>query len=201
MSKPSSKRRWSHRLIVRCVLLLGVLLASPAISFSDTVHFPIDPGNIGTAFAGKSVDLFSAGLNGTLLTGQKLSLDLIFSNKVLAKLFLSYPEAFGIELIVHTNAGTFPGFAGLTTGYLLDRNGKRYGDIQSAGRADGSDGTLSVGLVSFTTDSLKSAKMIDISGVHFDTTVPDNGYVITGAYLRFSLNSVYDRIEFRTSGN
>ncbi len=183
----------------RYILLFGIVIASPAIGWCDTVQFTVEPVNIGTLIQAPSVDLFASGLNGTALTGQSLSLDLVFSNDVLARLFLSDPTAFGIELIVNTNAGTFPGFAGPTTGFLLDPSGNQFGNSQVAGRADGSDGSFSMGLVSFTSANLNGANVIDISGVQFDTTFPDDGAVITNADLRFSFNSNFDSVEFGTA--
>ena len=183
----------------RYILLFGIVIASPAIGWCDTVQFTVEPVNIGTLIQAPSVDLFASGLNGTALTGQSLSLDLVFSNDVLARLFLSDPTAFGIELIVNTNAGTFPGFAGPTTGFLLDPSGNQFGNSQVAGSTDGSDGSFSMGLVSFTSANLNGANVIDISGVQFDTTFPDDGAVITNADLRFSFNSNFDSVEFGTA--
>jgi PEP-CTERM motif-containing protein len=186
----------------RYVSLLAMVIASPAMGWCDTVQFTIDPANTGIVYTGANtpfIDLFSSGLNGTLLTGQSLSLDLMFSNQVLARLFLNDPGAFGVELIVYTNAGTFPGFAGTTTGFLLDPNGNQFGGIQTAGRADCSCGSFAVGLVSFTSANLQGANVVDISGVNFNTTLPSTGYVVTDAQLRFSLNSAYDSVEFGTA--
>ena len=184
----------------RCFLLFGIMIASPAIGWCDTVQFTVDPANVGIVYTGAStpsyVDLFSSDLNGTVLAGQSLSLDLMFNNDVLARLGLSDPGAFGVGLSIDTNAGTYPGFAGPTTGFLLDPNGNQFGDTQVAGRADSSDGSVIVGLVSFTSDNLEGANGVDISGVQFDITLPDTGYVVTDAQLRFSLNSVYDTVEF-----
>jgi hypothetical protein len=134
-----------------------------------------------------------------VLTGQSLSLDLLLSNDVLARLFLSDPGTFGIGLTIYTNAGTFPGLTGPTTGYLLDPKGNQFGGSQVAGRADGSDGTLDVGLVSFISSNLEGAQIFDISGVHFDTSLPNNGFVITNAELLFSFNSANDSVEFGTA--
>ena len=186
----------------RYVLLLGIVIASAAMGWCDTVQFTVDPANTGIVYTGANtpfIDLFSPGLNGTLLTGQSLSLDLMLSNQVLARLFLNDPGAFGVELIVYTNAGTFPGFAGPTTGFLLDPNGIQFGGTQVAGEAAGSNGTFGEGLVSFSSGNLQGAKVVDISGVHFDSTLPSTGYVVTDAQLRFSLNSVYDNVEFGTA--
>ena len=185
----------------RAILLFGILIVSPAISWCDTVQFTVEPSNIGTLIQASSVDLISSGLNGTVLTGQSLSLDLVLSNDVLARLFLSDPTTFGIGLTINTNAGTFPGFAGPTTGFLLGPSGNQLGSSQVAGRADGSDGSFSMGLVSFTRANLNGAEVIDISGLQLDTTLPNDGAVITNADLRFSFNGIsgVDGVEFGTA--
>ena len=184
----------------RFVSLLAILIASPAINWCDTVQFTVAPANIGTPIQGPvDFDLFSSGLNGTVLAGQSLSLDLVLDNDVLARLFLLDPGTFGIGLDIHTNAGTFPGFAGPSTGYLLDANGNQFGGTQVAGRGASDDGTFFMGLVSFTLGNLGGAQAVDISGVHFDTSLPDDGFVITDAQLRFSFNTATDRAEFGTA--
>jgi hypothetical protein len=184
----------------RPILFLGILISLPAMGLSDTVNFTVSPANIGMPIQGVgSFDLFSSDLNGIVLNGQNLSLNLMFSNDVLARLFLSDPTSFGIGLEIYTSASTFPGFAGPTTGYLLSPSDFQFGASQSAGRADGSDGSFDIGLASFTTGGLDGAENVDISGVHFNTTLPNNGAFITDAQLRFSLNSPYDAVEFGTA--
>jgi hypothetical protein len=166
------------------------------------LEFTVPPGNIGTTIQGPGtfVDLFSSGLNGTVLAGQSLSLDLVLSNDVLARLFLADPGGFGLGLTFVTNAATFPGFAGPTTGFLLDSSGNQFGDTQVAGRADGCcPGFVSIGLVSFTSSNLEGAEAVDISGVHFDTSLPNTGFVITDSQLRFGLNSPDDGVTFGTA--
>ena len=139
--------------------------------------------------------------HGIVLKGQNLSLDLVLSNDVLARLFLSDPTTFGIGLTINTNAGTFPGFAGPTTGFLLGPSGNQLDSSQVAGRADSSDGSFSMGLVSFTRANLNGAEVIDISGLQLDTTLPNDGAVITNADLRFSFNGIsgVDGVEFGTA--
>jgi hypothetical protein len=184
----------------RSISLLGILIALPAMALCDTVQFTVNAANIGTPIQGPgNIDLFSSDLNGTVLAGQSLSLDLLLSNDVLARLFLPDPGTFGIGLTIYTNAGTFPGFTGPTTGYLLDPQGNQFGGTQVAGRAAGDDGTLDVGLVSFTSSNLGGAQVFDISGVHFDTSMPNNGFVITNAELLFSFDSANDSVEFGTA--
>ena len=56
-----------------------------------------------------------------------------------------------------------------------------------------------MGLVSFTLSNLDGAEILDISGAHFDTSFPNNGYTITNAELVLSLNSGYDAVEFGTA--
>jgi hypothetical protein len=176
---------WRH------FLLLGILIAAPAIGRCDSVQFTVNPANIGTLYKGGSIDLFSSGLSGAMLSGQSLSLDLVLSNDVLARLTVSDPS-FGISPIVHTNAGAAPGFADAsTTGFLLDSSGNRLGASQTAGRSDGSDGTFTIGL-----DPIQGG---DISGVHFDTVFPDTGFVVTDAQLRFSINSPNNGLIFGTA--
>lgn len=183
----------------RYIVAFGLLIWLPTIGWSDTLQFAVDPTNIGTVYQGGDVDLTSSGLDGTILAGQRLPLELVLSDDVLARLFLSDPNAFGVNLTLDTNAPSDPGFAGSTTGYLLSPNGRQLGDAQAAGRSDASDGTFSVGLVSFTASNLGGADTVDISGAEFDTTLPADGFAITGAWLRFSLNSENDGIEFGTA--
>jgi hypothetical protein len=183
----------------RCIVLFGILVASPVIGRCDTVQFTVDSSSIGNHPGPGNIDFFSSGLDGIVLSGQSLSLDLVLGNEVLARLFLSDPSAFGIELIVNTNAMGFPGFAGSTTGFLLSANGNEFGESQNAGRSGGSDGTFDIGLVSFTSGNLEGASVVDVSGVQFDTTFPATGFVVTNAQLRFTLNSAYDSVEFGTA--
>jgi hypothetical protein len=180
-------------------LIFAILISPPAIGWCDVVEFTVDPANIGTLYGPKDVDLFSAGLNGTVLSGQDLSLDLMLSNDVLARLFLVEPHAFAIGLEVYTNGGTSPGFAGPTTGFLLDPNGNQFGDSQLAGREAGENGTFGVGLVSFTPENLGGTSVVDISGVHFNTVFPDTGFVVTNTQLRFSLTNQEDSVKFGTA--
>jgi hypothetical protein len=183
----------------RFIVLTGVLMGLPAVAYCDTIQFAVDPANIGTVYQGGTIDLSSSGLNGTVLSGQSLSLDLVLSNNVLAKLFVPDPSALGVELIVDTNAGTYPGFAGTTTGYLLNSGGGQMGSSQVAGRDDASDGSFAMGLVSFTAGDFGGVEMADISGAEFDTTLPGSGFVITGAQLQFNLNSSENSLEFGTA--
>jgi hypothetical protein len=166
--------------------LLGVVLSAALATraAATTVQFSVDPTLIGTTLSG-DVNLFSPGLDGVGLQGQTLSLDLVLADAVLARLFLGSPTQLGVLFVVHTTAATFPGFAGPTTGNLLDPSGAQMHAPMVAGRGQGSDGTFSAGLVSFTAALLGSSPVI--SGVHFDITFPNTGFLVTDAQLRFSL--------------
>ena len=51
--------------------------------------------------------------------------------------------------------------------------------------------------MSFTGADFGGAGIIDISGVHFDTSFPNTGFVVTNARLRFSLDD--NRLMFGTA--
>jgi hypothetical protein len=185
----------------RTIALVVTLAVLPAVGSCDNLQFTVDASDVGTLLQGPgSIDLYSSGLNGTVLSGQSLALNLQLSNQMLSRLYLIDPAAFGVELVIDTNAGTSPGFAGPTTGYLLGPNGNAFGDPQTAGEADGCcPGELDLGLVSFTSANLDGAEILDISGAHFDTSLPNNGYTITNTQLVLNLNSGYDAVEFGTA--
>lgn len=172
--------------------VLGVVLMFtlfPTFAAATTVSFTPSPANIGVPFQNTTVSLFSTGLNGMTLSGQSLSLDLVLGNSLLGRIQAINPGTLGIALTVFTNAGVDPGFAGVTTGHLLNPGGGQLGTPQTAGRASSSDGSFTMGLVSFTSANLGGASTVDISGVHFDTSFPSTGFMVTNAELSFTLNS------------
>jgi len=177
--------------------VLFTFMLFPTLAAATTVSFTPSPANIGVPFQNTNVDLFSTGLNGMTLSGQSLSLDLLLTNDLLARIQLLNPGQLGIVLTVFTNAGMDPGFAGTTTGFLLNPGGGQLGSPQNAGRDQGSNGTFSMGLVSFSPANLGGANVVDISGVHFDTSFPNTGFAVTNAQLRFTLNS--NRLIFGTA--
>ena len=185
----------------RGALLLGILIASPITGWCDTVQFTIDPANTGIVFAGGTSfpvslnsDLTSSALNGTVLAGQSLSLDLVLSNEMLARLIANDTEV-GVTLAVYTNAPySFTEFAGpSSTGFLLDPEGNQLGPTEILGRAGGNNGAMFVGVEG------PSPPGADISGAQFDITLPNTGYVITGIDLGFEAVTPYDSVEFGTA--
>ncbi|MGB6199525.1 MAG: PEP-CTERM sorting domain-containing protein [Candidatus Acidiferrales bacterium] len=192
-------RNSCSKAVSRSVLLFAIVVASSSIGRCDTVQFAVPPADVGAPFNGGSVDLFSSGLNGTVLTGQSLSLDLVLSDDVLARVYANDPDALGVELAIYTTATTAPGFAGPTTGFLLDPSGNQFGDTLTAGRDDGSDGSFGMGLNLFTPQDLESENVFDLSGAEFDTSLPSTGYTVTDAELIFSLNSNSNAVQFGTA--
>ncbi|HET9215929.1 MAG TPA: PEP-CTERM sorting domain-containing protein [Terriglobia bacterium] len=167
-------------------VLLAVLLSVPSAA-ATTIPFTPSPANIGVSFSNTEVDLFSSGLNGTTLAGQPMSLDLVLTNDLLARIQLTTPDALGVTLTVFTNAGTEPGFSGPTTGFLINPAGNPWSAPQDAGRSQASNGTFSMGLTGFSSGQFGGAGTIDISGVHFETSFPNSGFLITNSRLRFTL--------------
>jgi hypothetical protein len=174
------------------VAALGVLLTFmlfPTLAMATTVSFTPSAAMIGVPFQNTTVNLFSTGLNGMTLSGQPVSLDLVLTNDLIGRIQVLNPGGLGIALTVFTNAGMDPGFAGMTTGYLLNPSGGQVGTPQDAGRSQASDGSFTVGLVSFTSANLGGTNPVDMGGAHFDTAFPNTGFTVTNAELSFTLNS------------
>lgn len=179
-------RRRTAGVAVFSVFLTVFLFAQSA--GATTISFT--PSPIGVPLQNTNVDMFSNGLNGTLLTGQAMSLDLIFTNELLGRITLLNANEFDLVLTVFTNAPGEPGFAGAgSTGFLINPNGGQLGSSIEAGRSQGNDGTFDLGLVTFSPSSFGGANVIDISGVHFDTSLPTSGFAVTNTRLRFTPNS------------
>lgn len=177
-----------------------VVMVSPVAGWCVTLPVTIDPSTLGVSYQGPAGVAFEVpGLDGTVLSGQSLSLDVMLPASILGRLSLSDPTALGVGLGILTNANTFPGFAGPTTGFLLDASGNPFGSTQEAGRADGDNGAVIVGLVSFTQADLGDRHGVEIRGVHFDTSLPNTGFLVTNTVLGFWVNSPYDRLEFGTA--
>ena len=158
-----------------------LLLSSTAPAAATTVTFPVGAGQIGPDLTG-DIDLFSSSLNGVTLSKQSMSLDLLLAQDVLARILFG---DISVALTIQTNTAGSPGFAGATSGFLFGPKGAALHSPLAAGGAAASDGTFSIGLVDL---SALLSGVIDVAGVHFDTTFPDNGSLITGARLRFSVN-------------
>lgn len=170
----------------RALMLLFMLL--PATAWADTILFTVNPVD---QMVPKSLqfDVFSSGLNGTVFTGQSLSLDLLLAGDLLARINAA---TYGIDLTLSTNAGMDPGFFGAaTTGSVLGR----FGPLGSfdVGRSMSSNGDTSAGMP-FITHGPN-----DIRGFHFDAVLPSTGWTVTNATLRFTLPNPNSTVIFGTA--
>ena len=78
----------------RIMLISAMVSVSPAIVRCDSLQFIVPQSDIGTPIQGGSVvDLSSSGLNGTVLSGQTLPLDLVLGNNDLARLGMPLASA------------------------------------------------------------------------------------------------------------
>ncbi len=167
-------------------VVFAVLFVAPLQA--TTVVFNVPPSQTAVPLTNIELDLFSSGLNGTIFSGQALSLDLTFGDGVVGRMNLVDPMFFDVLLIVSTTGGSSPNFAS-GSGYLLDESGAAVGNPQVAGIVP----SLAVGLVSFTPATLHLG---GYSGVHIDALTLNSGATITNAKLRFELFD--NRIEFGT---
>jgi hypothetical protein len=139
---------------------------------------------------------FGDQLDGLDLDGQSISLDFVFSDEIIARiLHAGAGLGFDALLVLETNAGTFPGFFGdASTGFLLGPNGTPLHaplDPEWVGRVTSSDGSLGIGL-------FPQLDNFDMSGVHYDLTLPTGGYVVTGGFIRLASNQENESIQFGT---
>lgn len=176
-------------------LLLSMLFAFSVVpATATTISFAVDSNQTGILYSGfdPQADVYevpkfhSSGLNGTVLNGQPLSVDAVFGNGVLSRLFALYPNQFGIGLMLFTSAHGITAFPGSTTGRLLDADGKPIGAMQTAGRVMSDDGSVAVCLVTFRQSDF-AWQVFDVSGAHFDMILPDSGLVVTDAMLFVNL--------------
>lgn len=170
--------------ITKLLLLCAICVFSAGICLADTIIFATRPSQIGFVRQPGYIDIDSPDLNGLVLSGQHLSLDLSLGGDVLARTWMLTPNQFCVLLMVFTDAPSFPGQAGASTGFLLDSNGQQIIPARIAGREDADDGSFGLGLVSFTAKDFNGVGVLDIGGAHFDTLFPDTGYTVTNSVMR-----------------
>ncbi len=156
---------------------------------ATTVVFNVPPSQTAVPLTNIELDLFSSGLNGTVFSGQDLSLDLTFGDGVVGRMNLVDPFYFDVLLIVSTTGGSSSNNFASGSGYLLDESGAAVGNPQIAGVLP----AFAIGLVSFTPATVHLG---GYSGVHIDALTSNSGATITSAKLRLELFD--SRIEFGT---
>jgi hypothetical protein len=91
---------------LRAAVMLAVVMLLTGPADATTVNFAVNPALIGVVGSG-DVDLFSPNLNGMALQGQALSLDLVLTDAVLARLFLPNPNQLVVVLNVPQTQARF----------------------------------------------------------------------------------------------
>ncbi len=168
-----------------------LLLLLPACAFATPVVFTVDPSQTGILH--KSFTLTSPDINGVVLNGQAITLDLALANDVLARVH-TVAGVLGFSLTIQTNATVAPGFT-VGTVYAVDRFGNRVSEIMTTAGGMGSNGTFGVGHPFLPMLS----PVTDLAGMHLEFGMPDTGYTVTGATWRFTPRSPQDAVEFGTA--
>ena len=168
-------------------LLLAVGLADEVRA--TTVEFPVDLSQVNEV-RDSAVGFSSPDLNGTVLVGQSLSLDLLLGDGVIARLNGATYDASGILLTLATTAPGYPGFTSASSGFLLGRDVEQVGGYQQKVEFMSDRGEVTAGISAHT-----SHYVTDIRGIHLNTTLPATGFVVTNALLDFSAFTPV-RIEF-----
>ncbi len=120
-------------------------------------------------------------IDGTMLQGQSLSLDLDWNDENFIRLFSITDPSFAALLTLQTNGTSLVGFL-QGTGYLLDQNGHAMTAPMDLGSASGDNGSLAVAL--FPLLSSASGAPLDFFGIHFDLLLPDRASIwLTGGEL------------------
>jgi len=177
-------------------LILALLFVVPI--HATTLTFGVAPSMIGSPIGPGEIDFHSNDLNGIVLTGQPMSLDVIFANDVLMRVGMLEPQKFWVSLIFSTSSHTAVGAAGPTTGYLLYPGLVQADPTVIGGRGYSDTGMFGIGLGNMLPDLSRSA-FIDLAGVHFDTSMPNAaGFTITDVNLRFSIMPGWDVVRFGT---
>jgi hypothetical protein len=122
------------------------------------------------------------------LQGQTLSFNLAFSDSV-TLLPGRYASDFDLGVVFQSNRHGFVGFA-TGTGYLVDAAGNPLCDPRPLGSASSGAGWMSVGLFPFFIDKNGTvdpslSTPLTFYGAHFNITLPDSPYSITGGEVDF----------------
>lgn len=163
------------------------------LSFAPLAHatpIVVDVGTPGTYFEKRGLAL--PAFNGTALQGQTLSFDIVFTDSVTI-LPGQYDWDFDLGLSFATNARNIVvGFAS-GTGYITDAAGNRLCGVRPLGSIayyDQSSAGFGVGLSPFllnkngTIDPSLSTPLT-FYGAHFNITLPDSPYFMTGGEVDF----------------
>ena len=178
------------------VIALTAIVITVAPTRAEAIPFPLDVssaivrvnGEIETAVIGRTlsgfveIDFDVSALVGTVYTGQTLSLDFVFADNLLARLYHAPDFVFQLRADGRADGvctGDCPATPEPSTGYLLGRDGQplsapvEIGHLQS-----GVDVVLGL-------RPPRLRGLTDVSGAHADIVLPSSGEVATDASMRW----------------
>jgi len=162
---------------------LSVAVALLTLAGSEAargVTIPINLGPPGTLATDTTISF--SDLNSTVLLGQNLSVDFVFTSSEFVRLFTVTTD-FSVSMTLQTSSSSFVGFLH-GTGYLTDSLGKSLEAPETLVSASSSNGSMSVAL--FPT----VGRPLDFYDVHFDLTFPTNpAFHVTGGQFRLLSNT------------
>jgi PEP-CTERM motif len=193
-------RFYLRRLVVSSGMMLLLLGPGAPPAPASPILLPVSPALVtGPPIQGfYELDFFFGDeLDGTTLSGQAISLDFVFADDILARVLTFGGLSFDALVSLQTDADTFPGFPGDdSTGFLLAPGGTPVHSPlppEWVGGVAGSNGSLGVGLFP------QVVGYSDISGVHYDISLPATGHSITGGRIRLVNHNDWGNIQFGTA--
>jgi hypothetical protein len=194
---------------IAAVLVFAVVTVLTSAAHATTlVSFSLDPALIGSPMAAGEFDVHSTGLNGAVLNGQLLSLDLVYADGILARVLTATSIDMGLSLSTNTSfscltfpslgCGNWPGFPTGLTGNLLTPDGSALQPPQGLGSEMGSDGSLGVGLSPGVTSPTPGGANYELSGAHLEFLLPNTGFEVTDARLRLIARPSSATVQFGT---
>jgi hypothetical protein len=164
---------------------LALLASEPARALT----IPIDPGAVGTIHSPEFNAAFPE-LDGTVYSGQTLSLHFVFSDmKHLELHFLSAPDLFASAAVILSHDGGVEQITSIS-GYLFDELGAPI--LSASSPAGSAGGGVSAARLEFLSGAFDG---LVFHGVHFEFNLPNTGSVVSSAVLQVEGFSV-DPFEF-----
>ena len=163
-----------------CLFVAVALLTLAGSEAARGVTIPINLGPPGTLATDTTISF--SDLNSTVLLGQNLSVDFVFTSSEFVRLFTVTTD-FSVFMTLQTSSSIPLGVVLHGTGYLTDSLGHALEPSETLGSASSSN-SLSVGL--FPT----VGRPLDFYDVHFDLTFPTNpAFHVTGGQFRLLSNT------------
>jgi hypothetical protein len=163
-----------------CLFVAVALLTLASSETARGITIPINLGPSGTLATDTTISF--SDLNNTVLLGQNLSVDFVFTSSEFVRLFTVTTD-FSVFMTLQTSSSSSVGLLS-GTGYLTDSLGNVLGAPETLGSASSSTGSMTVGL--FPT----VGRPLDFYDVHFDLTFPTNpAFHVTEGEFRLLSNT------------